>query len=149
LYLGKDIHFTVLTHAKELLKMCPFIQEKQTLNDLSKIEDSVMLLTILKEMGKLVKLYPHRMTYPDPNSLEAKRPKKVEIPPKEYQNIQGGGMYMFTVKTNAGKQYLWLALMIFAAFFFLLFRVWPEWLRVGVWYVSYYMLVLLVSHTYR
>lgn len=67
-FLGKDIHFTVLTHAKELLKMCPFIQEKQTLNDLSKIEDSVMLLTILKEMGKLVKLYPHRMTYPDPNS---------------------------------------------------------------------------------
>lgn len=52
---------------------------------------------------------------------------------------------MFTVKTNAGKQYLWLALMIFAAFFFLLFRVWPEWLRVGVWYVSYYMLVLLIA----
>jgi len=104
-----------------------------------------MLLTILKEMGKMVKLFPHRLTYPDPNVQEAKRPKKVEIPPKEFQNVQGGGMYMFTVKTNAGKQYLWLALMIFAAFFFLLFRVWPEWLRVGVWYVSYYMLVFLVS----
>lgn len=93
----------------------------------------------------MVKLFPHRLTYPDPNVQEAKRPKKVEIPPKEFQNVQGGGMYMFTVKTNAGKQYLWLALMIFAAFFFLLFRVWPEWLRVGVWYVSYYMLVFLVS----
>jgi len=34
---------------------------------------------------------------------------------------------------------------VLLAFFFLLFRVWPEWLRVGVWYVSWYILVFLIG----
>ena len=43
------------------------------------------------------------------------------------------------------KQKLYLGLAIFLLMFFLLFRVWPEWLRVAVWYVSWYFLVFLVS----
>jgi len=29
--------------------------------------------------------------------------------------------------------------------FFLLFRVWPEWLRMVVWYISWYFLVFLIG----
>ena len=43
------------------------------------------------------------------------------------------------------KTQLWLIFCVFLAFFFLLFRVWPEWLKVGVWYISWYTLVALVS----
>lgn len=35
--------------------------------------------------------------------------------------------------------------MIFALIFFLLFRVWPDWLRIGVWYISWYLLVFLIG----
>ena len=38
-----------------------------------------------------------------------------------------------------------LLLVVFLAFFFLLFKVWPEWLRVGVYYVSWYLLVFLIG----
>lgn len=38
-----------------------------------------------------------------------------------------------------------LVFVVFIAFFFLLFKVWPEWLRVGVYYVSWYLLVFLLG----
>jgi len=54
-------------------------------------------------------------------------------------------MYIFTVKTNNGRRSLWLALGVIVCFAVLLFRVWPMWLRVGVWYVSYYLCVSLIA----
>lgn len=38
-----------------------------------------------------------------------------------------------------------LFLVVAVLFFFLLFRVWPDWLRVGVYYVSWYLLVALIG----
>jgi len=55
------------------------------------------------------------------------------------------GFYMWVNKESGWKQFIYLGLVVFAAFFILLFKVWPEWLRVGVWYVSWYLLVFLVS----
>ena len=57
------------------------------------------------------------------------------------------GFYIFLLEESSVKTSLWLIFMVFLAFFFLLFRVWPEWLRLGVWYVSWYLLVFLVSQT--
>ena len=82
--LGKDIHFAVLTHAKEILAMAKTIQQQRDLNGLKKIEDSVLLLSFLTQLNKFATLVPHRMSYPDRNAAEAKRPKRVEMPPKEY-----------------------------------------------------------------
>ena len=143
--LGKDIHFVVLTHATELLKMSAYIQTKQNLNGLQKIEDSVLLLTILMQFNMFVFLIPQRLMYPDPKAADARRPKKVEMPPKEYQHVQGGGMYMFTVKTKEAQRSMYLGLAVVFLFAILLFRVWPMWLRLGVWYCSYYLCIALVS----
>jgi len=53
---------------------------------------------------------------------------------------------MFESQESAGwKQILTLFAVVFLAFFFLLFKVWPEWLRVGVYYVSWYLLVALIG----
>lgn len=54
-------------------------------------------------------------------------------------------MYIFNVKTNSFKRTLYLGIAIVAALGLLLWRVWPMWLRLGVWYVSYYLCLALVS----
>lgn len=52
---------------------------------------------------------------------------------------------MFTVKTNTFKRALLLGLGVVLGLLVLLWRVWPMWLRIGVWYCSYYLAVSLVS----
>jgi len=53
-------------------------------------------------------------------------------------------MTFYTV-TSQFKQNLYLAVIVFLVFFFMLFKVWPEWLRIGVWYLSWYFLVFLIG----
>jgi Translocation protein Sec62 len=71
----------------------------------------------------------------------------IEAAPPQHQMVGATGMYMWVNKESGWKQYIYLGLAIFGAFFILLFKVWPEWLRLGVWYVSWYLLVFLVSAT--
>lgn len=52
---------------------------------------------------------------------------------------------MWINREQSSWRFVYLGLVVFGLFFFLLFRVWPEWLRIGVWYLSWYMLVFLVS----
>ncbi len=54
------------------------------------------------------------------------------------------GLYIFQVEESKTKTQLWLFVAVALMFFFLLFRVWPEWLKQGVWYLSWYTLVFLV-----
>jgi hypothetical protein len=77
----------VLTHAKELLGMSKSIQKLQNLNGLIKIEDSVILLSVLGRMNKFTFVIPFRTMYPNPKAPDAKRPKRIEIPQKEYQMV--------------------------------------------------------------
>lgn len=90
-------------------------------------------------------MIPHHLTYPDPKANDAKRPKRIEVVHVSRQFIEAGGMYMFTVKTNTFKRNLYLGLFIVILLLVLLWRVWPTWLRIGVWYVSYYLAIGLVS----
>lgn len=75
--LGKDIHFAILSNAKDILKMCPKINSMQSLNGLQHLNDSVMLLGILIQLKKMDRVIPHMMTYSDPKAPEAKKPKIV------------------------------------------------------------------------
>lgn len=52
---------------------------------------------------------------------------------------------MFTVKTNTFKRALLLGVGVVLGLLVLLWRVWPMWMRIGVWYASYYLAVSLVS----
>jgi len=64
--------------------------------------------------------------------------------PPRYQFMSASGFYIFIIKSGGAKQALYLTLGVLLAFFFLLFRVWPEWLRLGVFYVCWYLLVAIV-----
>ena len=55
------------------------------------------------------------------------------------------GFYIFQVEVGKVKTQLWLVFCVALAFFFLLFRVWPDWLKQGVWYLSWYTLVFLIG----
>ena len=144
--LGADVHFTILSNAKDILKIIrTMCLRANNFNNLEKVEDSVQLLYALFQMKKVTRVMPHKMTYPDPKAPEAKRPKIIQAVPAEQQSIGPTGMYMWVNKDSGWKQYIYLGLAVFAAFFILLFKVWPEWLRLAVWYVSWYLLVFLVS----
>lgn len=80
-----------------------------------------------------------------PGEADAKHPKTVILLPMDKMMVGAQGFYIFTVEVGSLKQTLWLMFMVFLVFFFLLFRVWPDWLRLAVWYISWYLLCFLVS----
>lgn len=58
--LGVDLHFTILTHAKEILKIVKGIAEhNKQINNLEKIEDSVQLCAIIGGIKKMTRIIPH------------------------------------------------------------------------------------------
>ena len=92
------------------------------------------------------RIIPDPQYFANPKDPAVKRPKQTTILPRANCVVHPHGFYIFLTEVQSGlKQTLWLAFMVFLAFFFLLFRVWPEWLRLGVWYLSWYFLVFLIG----
>jgi hypothetical protein len=79
--LGKDVHFTILSHAKEILKIVKTIATTVELHNLEKIEDSVQLCAMMFRLRKMTQIIPHRLTYPDPKDPSARKPTKVQAAP--------------------------------------------------------------------
>lgn len=52
---------------------------------------------------------------------------------------------MFINPETGMRQYLTLFFVVGLIFFFMLFKVWPEWLRLGVYYVCCYLLVAIIG----
>jgi len=52
---------------------------------------------------------------------------------------------MFINDSTSWKHYIYLFLVLAIIMFFLLFKVWPDWLRVAVYHITWYLLVFLVS----
>ena len=130
----------VIELSDELKKLMPLVYEVLKLENITSPEESVHLGKLFAGIGLMIPVVPHPNMY-GPNSKE-KAPKALapaKIPVTE------GGFYIFNVPKSRKQTYFWLFLMVGLAFFFLLFKVWPDWLRVGVWYVSFYLLVALVS----
>ena len=100
----------------------------------------------LIQMNKMGRVIPNPMQYKKGDE-DAKKPKSVMLVPLDKMVVTPTGFYIFLLEESSVKTSLWLIFMVFLAFFFLLFRVWPEWLRLGVWYISWYLLVFLVSQT--
>ena len=142
---GTNLHFTVMKNKEKICKMCPTMNTMNNLNGLNGIKDSCNLVMGLIHLGAMNRVIPNRMQYPNPNDPGAKKPKSVEILPLEHMVVTPHGFYIFQVEHGKGKTQLWLIAAVALMFFFLLFRVWPEWLKLGVWYLSWYTLVALVS----
>lgn len=142
--LGKDLHAAIILHREQILKLVPTINSFRDLNGLQSITDSCQVVMAMIRFGAMNRIMPHMQTYPNPSDPAAKRPKACQMFPQEHMTVQPVGFYIFQIQVNKQKTQFWLIAVVALAFFFLLFRVWPEWLKIGMWYVSWYTLVFLV-----
>jgi hypothetical protein len=53
------------------------------------------------------------------------------------------GIYIVIEKEAKSNQIFWLAIIAFVVLALMCFRLWPMWLKKGIWYVSFYLLVFL------
>ena len=137
----------VMQHRDEVLKLIPTLVSKDPngFNSFKEVHNVTSLVTNMVVLEGMVRVIPHPMHYPSPKAPDYQKPKMLQVAPQNWQIGTADGFYMWPKKEAGWKTYLWLGAFVFLAFFFLLFRVWPEWLRLGVWYVSWYLLVFLVS----
>lgn len=128
------------------MKMVPTMDSHKSLNGLAGVADSCNLIGGLISFNIMNRVIPNRMQYTKADDPGAKKPKSCEILPMEHMQVGPTGFYIFQVQEEGAKSKtaLWLVLCVGLAFFFLLFRVWPEWLKLGVWYISWYLLCFLV-----
>lgn len=54
------------------------------------------------------------------------------------------GLYMIVDQTTQGTQTFYLALVVIVILMLMCFRLWPLWLKKGIWYISFYLLVFLI-----
>ena len=127
--------------------MVPTMDAHKSFNSLAGIVDSCQLISGLISFNIMNRVIPNRMQYSDPKDPGAKKPKSCEILPMEHMRVDPTGFYIFQLQEEGSKSKttLWLVLAVSLAMFFLLFRVWPDWLKLGVWYLSWYTLVFLIS----
>jgi translocation protein SEC62 len=55
------------------------------------------------------------------------------------------GFYMFNLERSYKKLAILLIAVIVIVIAFMLFSIWPLWLKIGIWYVSFYLLVVMVG----
>lgn len=135
---GDNFHEIVLEHKDEILKK---FKEVKAITSLDKLEDSIKLGQLFVDYKVIVVLERH----PGIESELKKKYPKVLVPARP-QNIKmtEKGFYTWNVPKSHGKLALFLFLGVMIAIAFLLFNLWPLWLKIGIWYFSFYTLIFLV-----
>jgi len=59
--------------------------------------------------------------------------------------MQDKGFYIWKVEKSKGKLTMMLMLVVVIVVAFLLFNIWPLWLKIALWYFSFYLLMFLVN----
>ena len=74
IFIGKDLHYTILTNSKSIIPLCPTIDEVSKLNNLENLQDSCNLLMTLIQCQKMGRVIPSPLMYKKGDE-DAKRPK--------------------------------------------------------------------------
>jgi hypothetical protein len=78
-----------------------------------------------------------------PTDAKRKYPKNVHMP--RGQQVTDKCFLHMDLGKPVGKQALMLGLIVIIMIGFLCFNLWPLWLKIGIWYVSFYLLMFLVG----
>lgn len=80
-----------------------------------------------------------------PDEAKKKYPKHLVpcAPPK--WKMTDKGFYSWNTPKPMKKLTIYLIIGVIIAFAFLCFNIWPLWLKIAIWYFSFYTLVILVS----
>lgn len=136
---GDNFHQVVLANKSEILSKLKTIKQ---ITSLETMEDATML-------GQL--FVDFRLALPLERHLHAADDKKMKYPkhlvPARPQNFKFSekGFYAWLTPKPYGKMAILLTLVIIIVIAFMLFSLWPLWLKIAIWYFSFYTLIFLVS----
>jgi translocation protein SEC62 len=90
--------------------------------------------------------YPKRLAhYEEFDDCCGEQHEKVEVNQHELKNFDEKMFYVLDLNRGKGKVYFWLFVVIAAVLMYCLFPVWPYEVKVGIWWVSYILLNLMLG----
>ena len=127
----------VLKSQKAIQDLLPSFKIK-----LETVEDSIALGQLLISHGVIKQLTA------DTGMVQPSKTKPKYVVPlpaaKGGAEMQEGGIYVIVDNTSDTTQMLWLAGIVVVIILLMCFRLWPIWLRKGVYLLSFYLLVFLI-----
>ena len=137
---GDNFHQVVLDHKTEIMGK---LKEVKALTKLETMEDAIKLGQIFVDFRLLLPLERHVHTAEE---KKMKYPK--HLVPAKPQNFKFSekGFYAWLTPKPYGKMAILLTLGIIIVIGFMLFSLWPLWLKIAIWYFSFYTLIVLVSY---
>ena len=119
---------------------------------LFKLVKAVPEIADLKDSIKLGQLFiDYKLIIPfekDPRKEEEAKKKwpKFLVPARPTSGrFAEKGFYSWNIPKPRGKLALFLFIGVLIAIAFMLFHLWPMWLKIGIWYFSFYTLIFLVN----
>ncbi len=137
--LGDNFHEVVLAHGSEIMKM---FKEVKAIPKLEKIEDSIRLGQIFIDFKLLI---PFERDPRQESEAKKKYPKFIVPARPQHSRCNEKGFYAWNIPKPRGKLAFFLFLGFLVAIAFMLFHLWPMWLKIGIWYFSFYTLIVLVG----
>lgn len=136
---GVNFHVMVLSHKEKILPMIPSIQKDGHVTKLDTIEDSIKLGQQMLNFRVIIQMRK------DPGMIHSneKIPKYVVQAPHDMP-MTDKGLFMIVDTTTQGTQTLYLVIVVVVILMLMCFRLWPLWLKKGIWYISFYLLVFLI-----
>ena len=138
LNLGDNFHEVVLENKEEIVKK---FKEVKALPEIEKIEDSIKLGQLFIDYKLL------RALERDPrveSELKKKYPKFLLPARPQFNKFTDKGFYTWQIEKPRGKLAFLLFMGIMLVIVFMLFNIWPLWIKIGLWYFSFYTLIVLV-----
>ena len=118
-------------------------KEVTAIKQLSKMEDSVRLGQLFIDFRLLIPF--DRDPRQEKTEPEARKKFPKFVVPAKTPKMSEKGFYMWNVPKPRGKLALFLFIGFIIAIAFMLFHLWPMWLKIGIWYFSFYTLIVLVG----
>lgn len=137
--IGDNFHQIVLDNKTEIVKQ---FKEVKAIPEIEDLKDSIKLGQLFIDYKLLIPLDK------DPRKEEeAKKKWPKHLVPAGPKAAKFGekGFYSWNIPKPRGKLAFFLFLGVLIAIAFMLFHMWPMWLKIGIWYVSFYTLIFLVS----
>lgn len=128
----------MLENKDDILKM---FKEIKTFQTLEKIEDSIRLGQIFIDFKLLIPLERHAHAQED---AKKKYPKHLGPSRPQAWKMTDKGFYSWNTPKPTKKLAILLVVGIIITFAFMCFSIWPLWLKIGIWYFSFYTLIILV-----
>ena len=128
----------MLKHKDDILKKFKDVKE---IAKLDSIEDSIHLGQLFVDFGLLLPLERHLHS---PDEAKKKYPKHLVPTRPTNRKVTDKGFYSWMTPKPYKKMAILLTLGILITIAFMLFSIWPLWLKIGIWYFSFYTLIFLV-----